>query len=343
MGWWMVTSFVPSGNVPSTWISPIISPTPSITASIGRIVGPILVISAADLPSRMSSRSSAVISATASGWLSFRPRARRFRASSPALKMTSLSISRGVRCTGAPSPVTVVALLTPRVAVVVVAERLPESALIPVHEAELPDPLRALPEVEVRHEKTRRAAVLGRERRAIIFDCHPCLAAGDVGERQVGRVPPVGHREHVRRQLHTAREGFLEQRVHGDALPDGVQLGPLGDAMDVGRDGLVRECVELLPRPARLQPALTTDREIPRSERRVRRGTGREHREVPRFVLAGREPAGRRVTVSSAPKSSRDERVSHDSVTVLPSRTTGARFRAPVALHQNPAKPCGLL
>jgi hypothetical protein len=39
------TSFVPSGNVPSTWISPIISLTPSITASSGRIVGAMLMIS----------------------------------------------------------------------------------------------------------------------------------------------------------------------------------------------------------------------------------------------------------------------------------------------------------
>ena len=34
----MVTSLVPSGNVPSIWISGIISGTPSITASTARIV-----------------------------------------------------------------------------------------------------------------------------------------------------------------------------------------------------------------------------------------------------------------------------------------------------------------
>src|SRR5439155_6766410 len=60
-----------------------------------------LMISATVLPSRMSSRISDAISATASGWLSFKPRARRFRASSPAEKISSLSTSRGVRCTAA--------------------------------------------------------------------------------------------------------------------------------------------------------------------------------------------------------------------------------------------------
>ncbi len=32
-GWWMVTSFVPSGKVASTWISSIISATPSMRSS----------------------------------------------------------------------------------------------------------------------------------------------------------------------------------------------------------------------------------------------------------------------------------------------------------------------
>src|SRR5882724_7395039 len=102
--------------------------------------------------------------------------------------MTSLSTSRGVRCTGNPSPVAVVALLTPRVAVVVIPERFPESGLIAIHQAQLPHPLGALPEVEVRNEEARRATVLGRERRAVVFHRYPCLATGDVGERQVGRV-----------------------------------------------------------------------------------------------------------------------------------------------------------
>src|SRR5262249_58405524 len=56
---------------------------------------------------------------------------------------------------GNTSLVTVVALLTPRVAVVVIAAGLPESGLIVVHESQLSHPLSALPEVEVRHEESR--------------------------------------------------------------------------------------------------------------------------------------------------------------------------------------------
>src|SRR5262245_62306995 len=99
--------------------------------------------------------------------------------------MTSLSTSRGVKCTESPSTVTVVALLAPRVAVVVIAERFPESGLVAIHEAQLPDPLRALPEVQMVHEEPCGAAVLGRERYAVVFHGHPCLASGAVGERQL--------------------------------------------------------------------------------------------------------------------------------------------------------------
>src|SRR5262249_62200003 len=106
---------------------------------------------------------------------------------SPALKTRSLSISRGVRRTMDTSRVTVVALLTPRVAIVVIAVGLPESRRITVHEAQLPHPLRALPEVEVRHEEPGGAAVLGRERLTVVFHRHPRLAAGDIRERQGGR------------------------------------------------------------------------------------------------------------------------------------------------------------
>src|SRR5919197_2560342 len=241
-------------------------------------------------------------------WASPSGRRRRWRgATRSPPRATARELARGSRVTAVP-------LLTPRVAVVVIAERLPESGLIALHEAQLPHPLRALPEVEVWHEEARGTAVLGRERHTVVSHRHPCLAAGHVGERQVGRVATVGHREHVRRRLHTARGGFRQERVHGDSLPDRVELGPLRDAMDVGRHGLVRQRLEFVPRPACRRCARTTDREVPRRERGTRRGTGREHGEVARLVLARREPAGGRRGLSAAAKSSGDEWLGHGFV-----------------------------
>src|SRR5206468_940608 len=59
---------------------------------------------------------------------------------------------------GSPS-VTVVPLLQPRVAQLVVAALLPEPRLVVVEQPDAADPLRALPEVQVRHEHPDRAAV----------------------------------------------------------------------------------------------------------------------------------------------------------------------------------------
>src|SRR5205814_7183146 len=94
----MVTSLVPSGNVPSICTSSIISGTPSITSFRPRMPSPASISSETLRPSRMPSRISAVMMASASGWLSLRPRARRRRATSAAVKTSSFSCSRGVRC-----------------------------------------------------------------------------------------------------------------------------------------------------------------------------------------------------------------------------------------------------
>src|SRR5580692_1438587 len=52
MGWWTVTSLVPSGNVASTWISWIISATPSMTCSRVSICAPDCMSCATLRPSR---------------------------------------------------------------------------------------------------------------------------------------------------------------------------------------------------------------------------------------------------------------------------------------------------
>src|SRR3954452_17111853 len=65
--------------------------------------------------------------------------------------------------------VAVIALLPPRVAVVVVAGGLPEPRSVLDEELESSDPLGALPEVQVRDEEPGRPAVLGVERVAAVL------------------------------------------------------------------------------------------------------------------------------------------------------------------------------
>ena len=58
------------------------------------------------------------------------------------------------------SSVAPVPLFLPWITIVVVAKRFPEAGLVLIAELEPPNPLGALPEVEVRHEEAGRAAML---------------------------------------------------------------------------------------------------------------------------------------------------------------------------------------
>src|ERR1700722_11430728 len=130
----------------------------------------------------------------------------------------------------------------------------------------------------------------------------PRRAAGQVGHRLVGRVAPVavGHRERA------VVPGQVQQRVHRHALPDGVQLGPLCDAVDVDGYVLARQGAELVPAP-RLLLAAAADGEAPAVQGRVRGGAGRQDREVLGHVLAWRDPAcGLRRVLPPAVESARN-------------------------------------
>src|SRR3954454_7529032 len=84
---------------------------------------------------------------------------------------------------GSTVSVTLIPLLPPGVAQVVVAVLLPEPWLVAGHQGQPGAPLGALPEVEVRHEQPPRPAVLGGQRLAVELPDHPGLAAGDVLQR----------------------------------------------------------------------------------------------------------------------------------------------------------------
>src|SRR5262245_8045365 len=142
---------------------------------------------------------------------------------------------------GGAASVAVIALLTPGVSVDVVAEGLPEARLIVLHEAQPADPLSRLPEVEVRDQETRRAAVLRRQRLAIEPGRYQALAIKQVLERQVGRVPAVAVRHEVGR-WRLVEAYRRKQVVDRDPLPDGPELAPLGHAVDVDREPGLRPC-----------------------------------------------------------------------------------------------------
>src|SRR2546429_8070 len=83
---------------------------------------------------------------------------------------------------GSAASVTLVPLLEPRGAAGVVAVLLPEPGLIVIEHPQTRDELRALPEIEVRHEEAGRPSVGPFERLALVVPHDPCLAAGHVRE-----------------------------------------------------------------------------------------------------------------------------------------------------------------
>src|SRR5947208_6852160 len=76
------------------------------------------------------------------------------------------------------SGVALIALLAPWIAPVMVAKLLPESARVVLHKLEPTHPLRALPEVQVRHEQPRRTAMFRGQWRTVVSERHPRLATG---------------------------------------------------------------------------------------------------------------------------------------------------------------------
>src|SRR6187455_1081930 len=76
-----------------------------------------------------------------------------------------------------------VALFLPGIGVQVVAVDLPESGRVHLDELEAADPLRALPEVEVRHHQAAGASMFGSQRRPVVLDGKEHVVGAQVGER----------------------------------------------------------------------------------------------------------------------------------------------------------------
>ena len=169
-----------------------------------------------------------------------------------------------------------------------VAEPFPEAGLVVDGQRQPAYPLRGLPEVQVGHQQSGRSAVISPERFPVVTVDHPRLSAGQIGQRQVGGVAPVTEGGDVRPGgLHV-----LEQGVHRDPGPTGVELRPTGDAMDVDRHVLARQRLELRPGPPGALLDLALDAKVPAVQVGPRRGAGRQDREPLTHVVLARGQSG---------------------------------------------------
>src|SRR5207245_10515044 len=140
-----------------------------------------------------------------------------------------------------------VAFLFPGITMNVVAELFPEPRLVFLHEPKPADPLGALPEIEMRHDQSRRPAMHRLERLVVELVGNERLPLRHFVEGNIGRVAAggIGHHDLAGR----VELNRLEQGIDADAEPLHVELGPLGNTADVNRVGLGWQLCKLSPLP----------------------------------------------------------------------------------------------
>src|SRR5947208_9028900 len=154
-----------------------------------------------------------------------------------------------------------IALLLPKIRIVVVPVALPEARLVVVEQLEPAKPLRALPEITARHDQAQRPAVLRFQRLAVGFIGDHRLLALEGVERHVGREALLRMGDHE-------ACAWLWPDELGEIAPMNpaeprVEAAPAGDAVDVDRDLGRRQLLQLLPRQRGRILDLAEDLEIP--------------------------------------------------------------------------------
>src|SRR5579872_7519057 len=183
-----------------------------------------------------------------------------------------------------------VALLLPGITAHVVAVLLPEPGLVARYELKAADPLGALPEVQVRNEKTEWPAMLGRDLLAVARVHEHVLIALQIVQAEVRGEAVFGVDHHV------GRFGFelnqLEDLSHGNAFPRAVQQRPAGDTVDVSLYLFTWQLLDVLVRKRDRCVDQAVDRERPSSDVDFGDAAVVQHRPLLGEVLTGWEAVG---------------------------------------------------
>src|SRR5262245_26411483 len=197
--------------------------------------------------------------------------------------------------------ITVISLLSPRVAVIVIAQRLPEAALVLFHEAQASHPLGALPKIEMRHEQPGRTAMRRQNRQALISGRDHAFTANEIRDGKVRCVTSVTMSYDV--GFGWLRETrCFQQIVECHALPCRIELRPLCDAVNVSLSRCLRKSLELRPPPFAELRFAQVKGQSPGVKLDLRRGSRRKDREVRRHILPGRYSAFRGLLLPPRPK-----------------------------------------
>src|SRR5262245_32474424 len=134
------------------------------------------------------------------------------RGVSIAISRTSASCHSSRRTGATAVSITVISLLFPGVAIVVIAQRLPEAALILFHESQSAHPFSTFPKVKMRHEQPRWTTMRWQNRQALVSSRDHALAANQIGDRDICHVTTVAVSHDVRRGMPSG--GLLPSANH---------------------------------------------------------------------------------------------------------------------------------
>src|SRR5918997_2328753 len=182
-----------------------------------------------------------------------------------------------------------VALLSPGVAVDVVAVLFPEARPVFGYEFYTPDPLGALPRVQARDDEPQRVAVPRLQGLAVVMRREEGILLVEFLDRGVRRVAAVArHGEEFGFRL---RLRHFQQVPSLDTHPDVVQLAPRGNAVHIRLDLEFGQFVPLLPGEPHGILGKTGDGEIPsvRIESRGR-AVGQDRPPMAYEILSRRHP-----------------------------------------------------
>src|SRR5262249_23347690 len=122
------------------------------------------------------------------------------------ISRTSTGCHSSRRAGAAIVSISVISLLFPGVSVIVIAQRLPETAFILFHEAQPPNPFGALPKIKMRNEHPGWATMRRRNRQTLVSGRDHSLPLNEILNGDIGRVTPVAMGHDVRlRWLREAR------------------------------------------------------------------------------------------------------------------------------------------
>src|SRR6266849_352076 len=185
-----------------------------------------------------------------------------------------------------------IALLRPGIAVVVIAPLLPEPGAIGSQELDPPYPFGALPEIEPRHDRAHRAAMLARQRTTLPGMREQHVLGIEFGQRQVGGVVVIAVKDDEARL--GLRPNGRQDMLGADALPGIVETRPGGDAVYVRGIAEHRLGAERRPVPGHGVLDQAVDAELPVLGRHIGLDAEIEHRPVRDLALPGGQPLLRR-------------------------------------------------